>query len=297
MVEGTIFGIQRFSIHDGPGIRTTVFFKGCNMRCAWCHNPEGIAALPQLAYIDERCSRCGQCAQLCPGVHSIVHGQHTLRREGCMVCGRCVGVCHTGALRVIGEQVTVDSVMDVVLRDRRYYDQSGGGLTLSGGEPTIQPEFCKKLLMRAKLKGIHTALETNGSAPIQQYIDLMPHVDLFLMDYKLTDPGASELYTGSTNYVASSNIDALGKLGARIILRCPIIPGVNDTDEHFAAIARLSNAHGSILGCELMPYHQLGEGKAQQMGGAEVVSFPVPDPNNVNEWKQRIAQHGGRIYR
>lgn len=294
--EGIVFGIQRFSIHDGPGIRTTVFLKGCNMRCRWCHNPESYRAAPVLAFNPALCKNCGACAAVCPnGVHTLENGEHQLKREACTVCGTCVKACRSKALEVIGTRSTSEQVMKQVLKDRRYYTSSGGGVTLSGGEALLQMEFSMELLEKCHAEGIHTVVETNGSLPFERYRAIMPLVDLFLVDYKLTDEKKHREYTGCDREVVVRNIEDLHGAGAKMLLRCPIIPGVNDEDDHFSAIAGLTLRCPDLLGAELLAYHNLGASKAERIG-VDYEQFDTPEKEALERWKNKVRGFGGRVW-
>lgn len=296
MADGIVFEIQRFALDEGPGIRSCVYLKGCNMRCAWCDRPEGIRPDAELSYDFERCVECGQCTRLCPDVHRTDSGRHELHRANCQVCGRCAEGCLYGALRVIGRRMEHGEVLQEVLRDRRYFDQSGGGLTLTGGEPLAQPEFSEALLREAKKAGLHTCVATNANALISGLAELMPHTDLFLMDYKLSDPDQAERHTGAESYIALSNIRALGMLGANVVIRCPIIEGLNDNDEHLKAIAELSSGYPSVLGFELIGYRADGLARAKRIGQQPPSKFDEPTDERLEQWKRRVLELGGRSH-
>jgi len=294
---GIIFGVQHFSVDDGPGIRTAVFLKGCNMSCEWCHNPESIAAVPQLMYYAEKCAHCDSCAAAClSGAHKLAGGAHTLAREKCKTCGDCARVCSTGALRLVGQSITAAEVVAQAKRDMRYYRTSGGGLTITGGEPMCQLAFTAAIAKLACGEGIGVALETNGAAPFDDYAKLLPFIDLFLLDYKLTDSAAHLAHTGVTNQATLRNIANLDSAGAKIVLRCPIIPGVNDDTQHFAAIAALTKKHSGILGFEIMPYHRLGLAKANALGLA-VRGFAQQSETVKEAWGRAVIAYGGRKWR
>lgn len=291
---GIVFGIQRFSIHDGPGIRTTVFLKGCNVACRWCHNPEGIPLQPLLSYDVQKCTACGACASVCPnGCHEFKGGVHHLERASCALCGACVRACPNGALSQIGEVMTVGEVFAKVLRDRRYYGAEGG-VTLSGGEAMLQKAFAGALLRACHGAGLHCALETNGLHPLADYLEILPCVDLFLFDYKATDARVHREYVGCDNAPILRTLRALYEAGANILLRCPIIPGVNDNAGHFDAIAALTRQMPNLVGAELLPYHKLGVAKARRIG-AEAEEFPTPPAQTVADWKRYILEQGGRL--
>lgn len=264
---GRITDIQRFSLYDGPGIRTTAFLKGCPLHCLWCHNPECIDPHPQLRFLSTRCIHCARCMRACPeGVHMVTEDEHALQRTGCSACGACVASCPTEALSISGQIMSVEEVMRPVLADRRYYDTSGGGLTVSGGEPTMQPAFLLALLRAAHDAGISTAIETCGHFPATLVEKLTPLCDLFLFDCKETDPERHRRWTGQDNRRILSNLSALLDRGARVVLRCPLIPGCNLRQEHLQGILSLLQRYPTLAGCELMAYHKLGIGKYRELG-------------------------------
>jgi len=266
-LKGRVFDIQRMSIHDGPGIRTTVFLKGCALRCAWCHNPEGLDPNPQLSFAPALCIGCGDCARVCPnGAHLTVDGVHQLDRSRCKLCFACVEACCSTALEIVGKEMTVDEVLAEVIRDKPFYDESGGGMTVSGGEPLAQFEFTKNLLIAARVRGLHTCLETSGFNSCVDVTALVPLVDLFLFDVKETDPERHRAFTGQSNAAILDNLRRLDAAGAAIVLRCVIIPEVNLRDSHLEAVAELARSLRKGRGVEIMGYHRLGEGKRQRLG-------------------------------
>ncbi len=271
---GMVFDIQRTSLHDGPGIRTAVFLKGCPLQCAWCHNPESQSKVKEVSFRPESCAVCGDCVSTCQhGAHSIVDGVHLYDRTLCEQCGDCVETCLYEALKLAGKELTVREVMTVVLRDRLFYEQSGGGLTLSGGEPMLQPEFSLELLKAAKAEGLHTCLDTCGWTSQRAYEQVLPFVDLFLFDYKATDPEAHKQWTGVSNELILSNLDFLVRRGASVRLRCPLVPGINATPEHLAGISALSKRYPDLDGIDLMAYHNVGNSKYERYG----LNNPLPD--------------------
>jgi pyruvate formate lyase activating enzyme len=295
---GRIFDVQRFSIHDGPGIRTTVFFKGCPLRCRWCHNPEGISSEPELSFLAEKCIGCGQCVRVCErGAHRVVDGARVFEREKCVVCGACAQECHAQALELVGREVDAQSVIDEVLRDEPFYRTSGGGMTLSGGEPTLQVEFAEELLRRARQAGIHTCVETCGLCDYARLDRVRPLVDLFLFDYKETSPEKHKEFTGAPNERIVENLRRLDADGAPTRLRCPIIPGCNDRDDHFRGIAALAAALTHLEGVELMPYHPLGESKVERFGyeASARARAEAPSSETVSAWIARLTQLGVKV--
>ncbi|MBQ9785452.1 MAG: glycyl-radical enzyme activating protein [Clostridia bacterium] len=264
---GRILNIQHFCVDDGPGIRTTVFFKGCPLSCAWCHNPETQASHSELIYRSDRCAGCGACVSACQtGAHVLTAEGHALDREKCIRCMKCAKVCRYEALESAGMDMTVDEVLSDLLSDRAFYETSGGGVTLSGGEPTAQPQFAEALLRSCRDAGLSTAVETCLFCPADTLLRLAPATDLFLVDWKLTSDALHRQYTGVSNALIRENLARLCKIGARVILRCPMIPDVNLTEEHYNGIVALANAHPNIEQIDLEGYHPLGVGKSETLG-------------------------------
>ncbi|MBR5366166.1 MAG: glycyl-radical enzyme activating protein [Clostridia bacterium] len=288
-MTGCVFNIQKFSIHDGPGIRTTVFLKGCPLRCLWCHNPEGLERSVEIEFEPTKCIGCGACVPVCPkGCQTLTEEGRGFDREKCVRCGRCADVCLPGSLKRVGREMTVEEVIKKVMADKIFYDTSGGGMTLSGGEPFAQPAFALTLLEAAKAEGLHTAVETSGFCTKETILLASPHVDLFLFDYKATGEELHRSLTGVRQQPILENLRALSEAGAEIILRCPIIPGANDTDEHFAAIAALLNALLGIVSADLEPYHPLGTGKAPKIGKTQAFSSSAPPKERMEQIRLSI---------
>ena len=282
-MTGSIFNIQKFCVNDGPGIRTTVFLKGCPLRCLWCHNPESQSPAPEILFYADKCRMCGKCAAVCPhSCHAFDGGVHTFDRTHCAKCFACTSI-GCGALEQAGKEVTVDEVLAEVLKDRVFYENSGGGVTLSGGEPLVQLAFSLELLQAVKEAGLHTAMETCGLASHRDIRTIAAYTDLFLFDCKETDPDRHRQFTGVDNRLILENLALLDELKKEIILRCPIIPGCNDREEHFRGIASIANRFDSITHIELEPYHALGEGKYRSLG-LEPHPFHTPDEQEKAGW-------------
>ena len=292
-MNSLIFDIQRFCVYDGPGIRTTVFFKGCNMRCAWCHNPESYSLEPELLYRADKCTACGACAAACPnGAHAVTDGVHTFLREKCTACGACAAVCPNTAVELSGKVMTVDEVMKVIDKDAKYYKSSKGGVTFSGGEASLHFGLLKEIMERCKEKGYHTALETNGLIPRARLEALLPLTDLFLFDCKHTDSAAHEKWTGVPAELVWETLSVLDEAGANVILRCPVIPGINDTDEHFAAIRDMKERYSCIQQVEIMSYHDIGKGKWEALGKEySLADIKTVSPELKHTWEVKVGIH------
>lgn len=267
--KGTIFNMQRFSTSDGPGIRTVVFLKGCPLNCTWCHNPESKSVSTEIFYSSECCIGCRACEVVCSKSRHNFTNRHLFERDGCISCRKCVAVCPSHALEACGETKTAAEIIEIVLRDRPFYDTSGGGLTLSGGEPLMQYDFSLFLLRLSKKNGLHTAIETSGFSH-KDLTEIHTYTDLWLYDIKLFPEDAHRKYTGVSNEIILKNLHYLDSIGAKIILRCPIIPGINLSLEHFHALAKLSNQLSNVISIHLEPYHPLGISKAKKLNKTQV---------------------------
>lgn len=292
-MEGTVFDISRYCLDDGPGIRTTVYLKGCPLRCMWCHNPESNLKSIQIGYEAQKCVGCRACAYACPdNCHEFVENQHIFHREKCVACGKCVESCEYEALTQIGKKMTVEQVMKTVLRDMSFYKTSGGGMTISGGEALYQPEFTKALFMSAKEKGIHTCIETSGYAKTEKLLEITPYVDLFLYDIKQMNPVKHKEVTHIDNTLILHNLKQLDERNAEIVLRLPIIPGVNDNQEHFCKVGELADGLDHVKYLEVLPYHPLGLSKATLLGiEMPYSSRDVPETATVDKWVTDIQTY------
>ncbi len=289
-----VFDIQRASLYDGPGIRTTIFLKGCPLDCLWCHNPEAISTKRQLFFYFDKCILCGDCERVCDDdVHHLIDGKHIIDYDKCTFCGKCVEACNSNALKVIGAEMSVDDVMHEILADVDFYTNSGGGMTLSGGEPLIQSSFSIELLKRCRENGVNTCVETSGFIAAEQFKKVLPLVDIFLFDYKLTDLDQHIKYTGVPNGRILENLDLAYKHGTPIILRCIIVPGINDTDVHFKGICDLNEKYPDLQGIEILPYHTMGNSKRTSIGIDETLTHlnTVP-PETAEKWIAQLKKMG-----
>ena len=274
-VGGMIFDIKRYAVHDGPGIRSTVFLKGCPLRCAWCHNPEGIAPAPQLAVKPLSCIGCGACVAACPSSAIELSGTGpVVTRECCDDCGDCARACPSEALAMRGEWVSADCVIAELVADRAFYDSSGGGITVSGGEPLMQPEFARAILSGCHNLGLHTTLDTCGHGSREALDALLPNVDLVLYDLKLMDPEAFALHTGAQLGPILDNLVRCSASGVPVIIRVPVVPGYTAAPENVSAIARFAAAlPAPPLAVELLAYHRFASAKYSALGMDYAVSY------------------------
>lgn len=298
-MKGVIFDIQHFSVHDGPGIRSTVFLKGCQIRCLWCHNPEGLSLRAhELSYVPGKCVNCALCVEACPQrAHRITDEGHTFDRLACIQCGACTRVCPTGALTLCGREVEAQAVIDEALNDRAYYRETGG-LTISGGEPMMQRAFVEELVALSKKAGLRVAIETNLCYDYSWLDGVRGGIDLFLADWKESDSQRHRDFTGVGNEQVLDNLRRLHEDGARVLIRCPIIPGLNDREDHFRTIASLTRQFPNFLGAELLPYHNLGVSKTTRFGlkhEFDAISLEAPSPDTVRGWVDCVRRQGGRL--
>lgn len=279
-LKGWVFDIQRYSINDGPGIRTTVFFKGCPLRCLWCDNPESQSRPPELFFFEALCVQCHRCVPVCPnGAISVApDGSVLTDRDRCRGCGACTEACLAGARVLSGRLMTVDEVMEVILKDSLFYRNSGGGMTASGGEATAQLEFLIVLLKRCREIGIHTALDTTGHAPWETLNEILEHTDLVLYDIKHMDPAMHRKLTGVDNALILENAVRIARAGKPLWIRFPLIPGCNDDERNIQATGAFTLELG-LRQIDLLPYHRLGAGKYHRLGR----EYPLPDARPYRE--------------
>ena len=334
-MEGTIFNIQRFSIHDGPGIRTTVFLKGCNLRCFWCHNPESWSALPQIQHFPQKCISCGKCLSVCPRkAHQVqAEGRKVFDRAVCRACGTCATNCYSGALALTGKRMTVEEVVAEAEKDRLFYENSGGGVTFSGGEPLLQKEFLREALVECRRRGLHTAVDTAGNVPQDSFREILPHTCLFLFDMKAADPEKHKKATGVSNKRILDNLRQLAATAReqnspspcgegvapaaspaatpaatraatsaadagsfQIWVRIPVIPGLNDDTQEMMAMADILQNIPGIAKVELLPFHRLAAGKYESLDMEYLArEMEAPLPEQVEEWKQLFREKGIQV--
>lgn len=292
--KAIIADIQRACMHDGPGIRTTVFLKGCPLKCLWCHNPETISAQTQLFFHYDQCSYCGDCARVCTQkVHLVEKNNNKINFEACLSCGKCVDACNFNALKMVGKEMTVEEVLREVMADFDFYQHSGGGITLSGGEPLYQYAFSKELLKRCKALGVNTCVETSGFISPFKFTQLLPLMDVLLFDYKITGSEMHKTFTGVPDQVILENLHAAYRYGISIYLRCPVIPGLNDTEEHFKAIAALAAQYPKLKGIELLPYHDIGNSKRISTGiDGTLTELKTVLPETAQQWIVKMQSFG-----
>lgn len=289
-IRTLIFDIEKFAVHDGPGIRTVVFMKGCPLHCLWCHNPESQSFQSELLFNAAKCSLCGSCIAVCPQkCHTLLEGRHIFDRTKCTRCGLCADSCPAEALKLSGKMMSVDEVIHEVMKDEVFYKNSGGGITLSGGEPLAHFDFTYALLREAGAKGLHTAVETCGFAPREQIENLIPLVDLWLWDIKAA-PEKHEKLTGVPFEKILANLQFTAAQGGKIFLRCPLIPGVNDDDEHLRRIAEIADSSPNIVQIDLEPYHPMGEGKSRDLGRETFFSAPFAREEQKKHWLKTVSE-------
>jgi pyruvate formate lyase activating enzyme len=295
--KGLIFNIQRFSTEDGPGIRTTVFMKGCPLRCLWCHNVEGINTDPEIVWHDTKCIGCLSCIEACPN-HAIIQTPAGLvtDRKKCHACGKCAEVCTSKARELIGKRVTVEEVFNEVSKDKVFYETSNGGVTASGGEPTMQPDFVRSLFLKCKSSGMHTALDTCGYASWKTLENILGWTDLVLYDLKLMNSERHRSCTSVTPQLIWDNARRIAKLGKPMWVRTPIVPGYTDSPENIKGIAELCLKLGNVERLDLLPYHRFGEPKYKRLGLKYALEgLQPPGKDEMERLKQVARERGVRL--
>lgn len=276
--EAVLMDIKRFAVHDGPGIRTTLFLKGCSLKCIWCHNPEGIRSAAQIAYYEHKCLQCGECAKVCPAdAHRFSETGHLFARENCIGCGRCEKACLGSALTLFGRQIDPEEAYRIATEDAIFYRDTGG-ITVSGGEPLLNPDFILALFTKLKANGFHTAVDTCGNVPWESFAKVLPVTDLFLYDIKHIDPEAHRRLTGTDNLRILENIRKLSESGANIEVRMPLVPQSNDSEETLRGIgAFLKDLN--ITRMKILPYHSMARSKYTALGMPDTMP-DVPSPTD-----------------
>jgi|YelNatPaOPRAMG01_1025707.scaffolds.fasta_scaffold15071_2 pyruvate formate lyase activating enzyme len=296
--EGIIFDIMRYAIHDGPGVRTTIFMKGCPLQCWWCHNPEGISSTNDLAYFDYKCIGCKTCVNVCPTkAITFNRDKHFIDRNTCTKCGVCADTCPTGALKIIGRKISLEDLMATIERDIILYDTSGGGVTFSGGEPLYQPLFLKEALKECKDRKIHVALDTSGYAHPEVFKSIAEHVDLFLYDLKLLDDFNHRKYTGVSNKLIIENLTYLVEIGRGkdVIIRFPVIPKITDTDENVGKLVDLLQKLKGVAEVDLLPFHDISE-KYMRIGKEYLMPIhSAPSEERLAYIREKLEAIGLRV--
>ena len=292
MTHGLVFDIKKYSIHDGPGIRTTVFFKGCPLSCWWCHNPESQSSRHEVMLHDNRCIRCGACVDACPQ-HAVawIDGEPITDRAVCERCGTCIGECYAEARQIVGREMTVEQVMAEIVPDTAFYDESRGGVTFSGGEPLLQRDFLLALLQACRARELHTVVDTSGFAAWDTIDQIRPCTDLFLYDLKLIDDERHRETTGATNQPILRNLQDLSALGHPIVIRIPLVPGLNDDEEAIRQMAEFIAALPNRHPIELLPYHHIAIDKYLRLGKTyRLFEVRRPDTGRMEEIAQQLQQ-------
>jgi len=292
-IYGNIFEISRFRYDDGPGIRTVIFLKGCPLACVWCHNPESLDSNIQIFFDQEKCVLCKACMHACrKSCHSIVNEKHVFDRTNCDLCMDCVNACCFSALSSVGKKISIEEAIDEAVKDKPFYDVSGGGVTISGGEPTYQYKFTLNTLKKLKEIGINTAIETNGFTQTELFENIITYCDYILFDCKAVNENKHIRFVGASNDLIMKNLRRADKMNKKIILRAPIVPDCNDSKEDLLAIANLSKTLKNLLYIEIMPYHPLGISKCKNLGiEPKYNNTSFPSEETINEWQKTIVDN------
>lgn len=296
MQKTIITNIQKYSVHDGPGIRTTVFFKGCPLNCLWCHNPESQNPSPEIMFFKERCTLCGSCLKRCPQMAiEFVEGYPVTNESKCILCGKCSDFCPSNAIELVGKEITVKDLMKEILKDEAFYDESNGGVTFSGGEPLVHVDYLNNVLQTCKGRGIHTTIDTSGYASWEQFEKIIDNVDLFLFDIKHMSNEKHLKYTGVENIIILENLKKLSERGSNIYIRMPIIAGVNDDDENIDLsidfISKLNITHVNLL-----PYHKIGMDKYRRLNMEyKLTGLEKPSDEVIDKIAEKFKKAGIKI--
>lgn len=295
-ITGSVFDIQRFSLHNGPGIRTTVFLKGCPLRCWWCHNPESQSFKSEIMFWENRCIACSACVQACEqGAITFVNGFPQTDFNKCTYCGACIAACYADAREMVGEEMTPAQVLAKIKLDLTFYDESKGGVSFSGGEPLGQPEFLLALLQACRKEEINTVVDTSGFASWSVFEQILPYVNLFLYDFKGFDPTGHQKYTYASNELILDNLRKLGEQSCRIILRMPIIPGINDDPHSLSSAAAFAATLPNLEEIDLLAYHQIALEKYKRINRPYLLDLAQPTPERMEEIAALIRSFGLKV--
>ena len=294
MDESLIFDIKRYAINDGPGIRVVVFFKGCNLNCAWCHNPESISGKVEKMYALARCIRCGTCVEACPEKAITLTTDVITDPNLCKNCGNCADVCPTKAIEMSGKSMSVAEIMDIIEKERVFFDQSGGGVTFSGGEPLVHSKLLIELLDECGKRGIHRAVDTAGQVNTETILEVAKRTDLFLYDLKMMDPSAHQKWTNAGNDKILQNLEKIAATGAHIIIRIPLIGGVNDSEVNIEQTAKfIAGLAGNKKDVHLLPYHNIAQNKYIKLGKCDdFCQLQEPDKESLARATRKFADYG-----
>ena len=295
MSESLIFDIKRYAINDGPGIRVVIFFKGCNLHCAWCHNPESITAKAEKMYSPAKCIKCGSCVESCPENAIALESEGIVTNFNlCVVCGKCADVCPTKAIEMSGKRMSVSEIMDIIEKEQIFFDQSGGGVTFSGGEPLVHTKMLLELLDECGRRGIHRAVDTAGNVSTGTIFEVAKRTDLFLYDLKMIDAGLHLKWTNERNDKILFNLKAIAEAGTHIIIRIPLIGGVNDTDENIEQTARfIADLTGDKKKVHLLPYHNIAQNKYMKLGKSDdFENLQAPGKEAIAKAIAKFAEFG-----
>lgn len=280
-MNGTVFDIQKFSTHDGEGIRTTVFFKGCNNRCVWCHNPESLNSKPQLRFFPQKCIGCGKCAEVC--AHGVFSENGELKWDSCVACGKCAEVCCTGAREMSGKTMSAEDVVAEIMKDKLFYDNTGGGATFSGGEPMLQIDFLTECAKFCKEKGIDVCIQTASNVPYEYFEKVLPYTDTIMSDLKVFDEEVHKKYIGVSNKRILENLKKLSFEDVKLIVRTPIVTDVNDAELEIAEICNFISEFQNLEYYELLRYHNLGLSKLESLNMDFGREFEIPSDEKMEK--------------